>query len=234
MSHNEPFVLLFVHVNARLCWLAPHNTSHNTACRSQSSLSHGCVGWLLTTPLTTPLTTLRADRNHHSPTVVLAGCSHHSVPTAITSFLALQDGAPPGRGATKWVKAKARGADTHAGGAARHARVRVRCHARALVRTQKTCVRSLAQISTKLIRHRSTLTTHCAHLPNLRTFPTCSPPLSSLAAQVAVVVALVVQVVPMVRVRVLDEDQLPKGMQPLSSHDDPALSSSHCLLSLKR
>ena len=47
-------------------------------------------------------------------------------------------------------------------------------------------------------------------------------------------VALVVLVVPMVRVRVLDEDQLPKGMQPLSSHDDPALSSSHCLLSLKR
>jgi hypothetical protein len=112
--------------------------------------------------------------------------------------------------------------------------LRIRSHARALVRTQKTCVRALAQRYTKLTRHRSTSTTNCAHLPNVRTFPTCSPPLSSLTAQVAVVVALVVQVVPMVRVRVLDEDQPPKGMQPPSSHDDSALSSSHCLLSLKR
>ena len=151
--------------------LSCHTTNRSYSCSCMST--HGCVGWLLTTPLTTPLTTLRADRNHHSPTVVLAGCSHHSVPTAIASFLALQDGAPPGRGATKWVKAKARGADTHAGGAARHARVRVRSHTRALMRTQKTCVRSLAQRSTKLTHHRSTLTTHCAHLPNVCSVPTC-------------------------------------------------------------
>jgi hypothetical protein len=69
------------------------HSTNNSYCYSCMS-AHGCVGWLLTTPLTTPLTTLRADRNHHSPTVVLAGSSQHlsqhlsqhCVPTAIITL----------------------------------------------------------------------------------------------------------------------------------------------------
>jgi len=68
--------------------LSCHTTNRSYCCSCMST--HGCVGWLLTTPLTT----LRADRNHHSPTVVLAGCSQHlsqhlsqhCVPTAIITL----------------------------------------------------------------------------------------------------------------------------------------------------